>query len=126
MMRLLPGRGRQAELDVDSSRVALWGSSFAGGHVLVMAAELADDWRIRAVVSQARASAAWGGAGRVPSTLVGSCMVLRAQGRTPNPAGIGCGARNSMRHFLFGVQSLHVCIWHGVQAMSVFTRRCPT
>ncbi len=41
--------------EVDASRVALWGTSFAGGHVLVKGAERADDWRIRAIVSQARA-----------------------------------------------------------------------
>ena len=39
--------------EVDSSRIGLWGTSFAGGHVLVKGAELADDWRIRAIVSQA-------------------------------------------------------------------------
>ena len=39
--------------EVDSSRMGLWGTSFAGGHVLVKGAELADDWRIRAIVSQA-------------------------------------------------------------------------
>ena len=39
--------------EVDSSRIALWGTSFAGGHVLVKGAELAEDWRIRAIVSQA-------------------------------------------------------------------------
>ena len=40
-------------MEVDSSRIALWGTSFAGGHVLVKGAQLADDWRIRAIVSQA-------------------------------------------------------------------------
>lgn len=39
--------------EVDSSRIGLWGTSFAGGHVLVKGAELADDWRICAIVSQA-------------------------------------------------------------------------
>lgn len=35
---------------IDPNRIALWGSSFSGGHVIVLAAE---DRRIRAVVSQA-------------------------------------------------------------------------
>jgi pimeloyl-ACP methyl ester carboxylesterase len=34
---------------VDASRIALWGTSFAGGHALVLAAKLGD--RVRAVVS---------------------------------------------------------------------------
>lgn len=35
--------------DVDPDRIALWGTSFSGGHVLVMAAE---DSRIKAIISQ--------------------------------------------------------------------------
>ena len=45
--------------EVDSSRIGLWGTSFAGGHVLVKGAEMADDWRIRAIVSQAGRPRCW-------------------------------------------------------------------
>ena len=99
-MRLLRGRGRQAALEVDSSRVALWGSSFAGGHVLVKGAELADDWRIRAVVSQARAppcaARRWAGArcaGQLPGALVGSCMVRVHRARLQRETGESGGTQ---------------------------------
>lgn len=39
----------RAELDVDHGRIALWGTSFGGGHVLQIAAE---DSAVRAVVAQ--------------------------------------------------------------------------
>ncbi len=39
----------RAELPVDTSRIALWGTSFGGGHVLQAAAE---DGKVQAVVSQ--------------------------------------------------------------------------
>lgn len=60
--RTLPG--------VDAERIALWGTSYSGGHVLAVAA---DDPRIAAVVSQGRRSTGWRYCARPPRT------------RTPSP-----------------------------------------
>lgn len=40
------------ELELPSERIALWGSSYSGGHVLKLAADLADRQQIQAVISQ--------------------------------------------------------------------------
>ncbi len=62
--RTLPG--------VDPDRVAVWGTSYSGGHVIAVAAE---DQRIAAVVSQGAA--------------VDGLAVLRGSGRTPTPGSQG-------------------------------------
>lgn len=56
--------------DVDGKRIALWGTSFSGGHVIVMAAK---DQNIRAVVSQVPFVD-----GRATAVSLGMKFVLRA------------------------------------------------
>lgn len=73
--------------DLDGSRVALWGTSFGGGHVMVAAAR---DAKVRAVVSQCPFTdgrASGGGLGPVSTVKVGALAiadtVAAALGRPP-------------------------------------------
>ncbi|RDI54510.1 alpha/beta hydrolase [Nocardia mexicana] len=52
---------------IDRSRIAVWGTSFAGGHVLVVAAT---DRRVRAVVSQVPLTHGWATFSRLVSPIM--------------------------------------------------------
>ncbi len=72
----------RALADVDEARIALWGTSFAGGHVVEIAA---DDPRIAAVVSQVPFAdgrrLAGGSTKRTVAGLVAAALLDEARGR---------------------------------------------
>lgn len=52
----------RSQTEVDRERIGIWGSSYSGGHVLVVGAL---DCRVKAVVSQVPLIDAWDGLGRI-------------------------------------------------------------
>jgi len=74
-------RDRQGDLQVDATRIALWGYSLGGGHVLSLAAEFGaaskDALSIRAVVAH------------MPLLASGAESVLGMLTRTPGPTSMG-------------------------------------
>ncbi len=70
--------------DVDVSRVALWGTSFSGGHVVRVAAE---DGDVAAVVSQVPFTSGWSSAWSIP--LLSSLKLIAAAVADRVRSGIG-------------------------------------
>ncbi|WP_280435212.1 alpha/beta hydrolase [Nocardia carnea] len=70
---------------IDTDRIGIWGTSYAGAHVLVVAAT---DRRVRAVVSQVPLTNGWATFGRlVPSTMLPAVHQAIAADRSARAAG---------------------------------------
>jgi fermentation-respiration switch protein FrsA (DUF1100 family) len=70
---------------IDSDRIGIWGTSYAGAHVLVVAAT---DRRVRAVVSQVPLTHGWATFGRlVPSIMLPAVHQAIAADRSARAAG---------------------------------------